>query len=875
MEPTTPVQAFALADISKRLQQVMSRNRSNLEKAGIWEFLLWVRDVERVVNDKKVTQFVHTYQLKTKTAMVDGVTVDFSTLAISQAFSLKSLGSEEPKLEDLTKAEAETIFEYKFRWGKETKWAIALARNHWSMWFDFVNNYFLFRPEEAKMEQKYVVAAIRAWEGKQVNWPHIIQHRINEEIQVRKAQKTPVLFLYSAFYISCLCDFAARPEEVTPPRVSPVRRMLSPPSPTSEEIEAQYMQMRVSVAELNKQLMEKQGKLELAQEKNAEYLQQVNQLLQDKLNDQRQCTELRMENSALKVQLTELRQDYTRLQKEGSGRVALRPLIMERSSNTMDYSLMDPSTSTVPLALGPVSVEGKFLADEVCTKLWEVESKIVLNFNLHQFYEIHRDLLFTMTGYELGDVLDRTQFFELWAFCEKFKVENLLTEVLVRKHLQLSDPFSAFIRMGDMGGRIYLYYAECEERLHQRRSLRRLTEGRTVDWADYSVLISQQFYNPGRETVVQWKNNLESVAVLVKDEDYLDRVLGYSLRRVYNSDQVDDFTATHYLYNREKAVDRIDQYLQAMEEHRAPVLAVQPQVEFCLAPPGYRPHDIRILDMPVEGSPANQRYLGHYRELFDDEGEKPIPTWPALAWILEDYGLSRSETVPADKVYRQQSRAWSFEPPPAVQLHPQYCPCARRHKWAPEATIASVEYNWPQVQGAPGFNTPGQCRDAYLRFFEEHKTHKDPVCFRAAVFCAALAEWCTRWNFAINVNYYHESRQEFFMLLKLQFRPSRWLRMVEAMAITHFIEGVHSSFINEFPYTRVGPFERYLKWQRTNNPHFVAQDEDLQRALLVLQAKESRQPSGSRSRSQMREGEEDDTEGSSIKRLRIGRDANQ
>lgn len=95
------------------------------------------------------------------------------------------------------------------------------------------------------------------------------------------------------------------------------------------------------------------------------------------------------------------------------------------------------------------------------------------------------------------------------------------------------------------------------------------------------------------------------------------------------------------------------------------------------------------------------------------------------------------------------------------------------------------------------------------------------------------------------------------------------------MAITHFIEGVHSSLINEFPYTRVGPFERYLKWQRTNNPHFVAQDEDLQRALLVLQAKESRQPSGSRSRSQMREGEEDDTEGSSIKRLRIGRDANQ
>jgi hypothetical protein len=261
------------------------------------------------------------------------------------------------------------------------------------------------------------------------------------------------------------------------------------------------------------------------------------------------------------------------------------------------------------------------------------------------------------------------------------------------------------------------------------------------------------------------------------------------------------------------------------------VLSVQPQVEFCLAPPSYIPHYIRIGNMPVEGLTANQRYLGHYRELFDDEGEKPIPTWPALAWILEDYGLSRIEKVAADLVYRQQSGAWSYEPSLAVQLHPQFCPCVRRHKWSPEATIASVEYNWPHVQGAPGFNTPRQCRDAYLRFYEEHKTHKDPVCFRAAVFRAVLAEWCPRWNFAINVNCSHESRQEFFMLLKLQFRPARWLRLVEAMTMTHFIEGAHPSLINEFPFTRVGPFERFLKWQRVNNPHVVAQDEDLQKTL--------------------------------------------
>jgi hypothetical protein len=59
--------------------------------------------------------------------------------------------------------------------------------------------------------------------------------------------------------------------------------------------------------------------------------------------------------------------------------------------------------------------------------------------------------------------------------------------------------------------------------------------------------------------------------------------------------------------------------------------------------------------------------------------------------------------------------------------------------------------------------------------------------------------------------------------------------------MTHFIEGVHPSLINEFPCTRAGPFERFLNWQRQNNPEGVAQDEDLQRALLRLDGKDAKQ----------------------------------
>lgn len=138
-----------------------------------------------------------------------------------------------------------------------------------------------------------------------------------------------------------------------------------------------------------------------------------------------------------------------------------------------------------------------------------------------------------------------------------------------------------------------------------------------------------------------------------------------------------------------------------------------------------------------------------------------------------------------------------------------------------------VEYNWPQIQGAPGFNTPAQCKAAYQRFFEEHQTHKDPVCYRAAIFCAALAHWCSKWKVTIDVNNHHASKHEFWILLKLQYRPSCWIKLVEAMAITHFIQGAQTNLINEFPFTRSGPFERLFKWERKNNPQAVMKDYDL------------------------------------------------
>lgn len=90
----------------------------------------------------------------------------------------------------------------------------------------------------------------------------------------------------------------------------------------------------------------------------------------------------------------------------------------------------------------------------------------------------------------------------------------------------------------------------------------------------------------------------------------------------------------------------------------------------------------------------------------------------------------------------------------------------------------------------------------------------------------------------LNVNKFAESHYEFLLLLKLQYRPTRWIRMVEAMAITHFIVGAHKCLINEFDKTRAGPFERFLRWQQLNAPGLVAQDEDLQWAIPKMENKD-------------------------------------
>jgi len=165
------------------------------------------------------------------------------------------------------------------------------------------------------------------------------------------------------------------------------------------------------------------------------------------------------------------------------------------------------------------------------------------------------------------------------------------------------------------------------------------------------------------------------------------------------------------------------------------------------------------------GNLLTLKYLEKYPNMFNNSEEEHVLPWSVISWFLEDYGLLCTETVLADIQYRRTSRQWSLQPPPAVASHLNFCQCPRRGKWNPTATLTSVEYNWPIIQGPK--TTPKECHVTYKRFSEEHIQHLDHVCYRAAVFSNILATWCQLWNIIIDVNKFSECHHEFLLLLKL------------------------------------------------------------------------------------------------------------
>jgi hypothetical protein len=101
--------------------------------------------------------------------------------------------------------------------------------------------------------------------------------------------------------------------------------------------------------------------------------------------------------------------------------------------------------------------------------VWAIESVCPPFTSLFKNFELQRDIFFLVHGLQSNQVLSVPDFERLWAESLMDGCENLLTEILVRGGLRVTDPFKTFQTIAEFGVRVFTYYTQLELSLHQRR----------------------------------------------------------------------------------------------------------------------------------------------------------------------------------------------------------------------------------------------------------------------------------------------------------------------------------------------------------------------------------------------------------------------
>lgn len=210
----------------------------------------------------------------------------------------------------------------------------------------------------------------------------------------------------------------------------------------------------------------------------------------------------------------------------------------------------------------------------------------------------------------------------------------------------MSDPHSAFMVIGDVGPRVLMYYVFLEGQWSLRHELLAQNEGRVVSWQDYSARISSQFYGQTYNTLNEWQIVLSSLYQQMLHHDFVPFLLANNIQRLSIVSNT-DLTGSHYMFQYDKTVNRLERYIRDISANKCHLLNLHGQIQLESPPPNFSISRV-IPELPLVGNPLILKYLGQYHKLFDNPSEEPVPTWEAISWLLEDYGLLRTENVPTD-----------------------------------------------------------------------------------------------------------------------------------------------------------------------------------------------------------------------------------
>ena len=102
------------------------------------------------------------------------------------------------------------------------------------------------------------------------------------------------------------------------------------------------------------------------------------------------------------------------------------------------------------------------------------------------------------------------------------------------------------------------------------------------------------------------------------------------------------------------------------------------------------------------------------------------------------------------------------------------------------------------------------------------------MCFRQAIFADVCAYWCTQYNLQINPRVRSCFSQDCAIFLRLQYRPSREMRLLELMCFTNILVRPHNLFgIDNVKHesTRRGPTQAFMnneKFLRKKLPNWLS-----------------------------------------------------
>jgi hypothetical protein len=186
-------------------QALVDQNEENLRQAGLWNYLHTTWD-DAIGQDRSlpaVNQFVASSAYCTAYEGVVGKTVlKFTTKELSDILTIPEGGIAFSDVVPLTLDEKKQIFGPGVKRGKEG-WNGTKAMGVMAGWIPYISQRFFLNMDEKKIDDKYVAAAFRAWNGTRINWAEILIVNIRKEIN-RKKTRNP-MFILSAGYLNVYC----------------------------------------------------------------------------------------------------------------------------------------------------------------------------------------------------------------------------------------------------------------------------------------------------------------------------------------------------------------------------------------------------------------------------------------------------------------------------------------------------------------------------------------------------------------------------------------------------------------------------------------------------------------------------------------------